>query len=601
MASTQQSSNDNSNSNNNSNSSKAMRVVVVGGGPSGAAAAKAMADRGYTNVNLYEAYPRPSSLSKTSSMAYMIALSPRGIQGIRDATSIDILSEAEEAAEAAAAETETETTGNNTTGRNSTGSVSNTTGTVSYDMTRHVHNPKTNTTSTQIMNHQENPFCLIQRKALTERLLKGAHSSGVAVHYQHRLKSIDFAGRVATFATADGNESAIAVGYDLLLGADGCNSTVRNLLVENDISTSTDKDTNTNTTNTNTTNTDTTNGDQNRNQHDSSVAVANEFTARVAEDSMEYQVAFLPDNPYETTHPKGAAHTWNNKELNAICLGFPTDKQTSCSNSSTSNSNSNNNNNKMTKGSSKQSMVFAIVFPEGRLESFRTTGYREPLTKLLPDLLGSDEAALVSIEHQLRENQIANGGKCVWSSAFGHAGAGVILLGDAAHGMWPSLGQGANCALETVGIFVRCLDEQLLQEREQKNNNINTNTKNTTFIRDLLHRFQASRYEDAIAAVDLTYGGIGARKSRGRQNAPLGTKLQFIGMIALSKLTLGAVPMPALLQLMGGRKDYSYSKAKKFHFCYEKWICGAAALMTMTMAVVAAKTTTLLGGGGTEL
>jgi len=35
----------------------------------------------------------------------------------------------------------------------------------------------------------------------------------------------------------------------------------------------------------------------------------------------------------------------------------------------------------------------------------------------------------------------------------------VILLGDASSGMWPSLGQGANCALESVAVFTQCLDE----------------------------------------------------------------------------------------------------------------------------------------------
>ena len=77
---------------NNTNNDK--RVVIFGGGPSGAAAAKAMADRGYTNVHVYKAYPHPKYLATTSSKAYVIALSPRGQQGILDATGIDVSKEA---------------------------------------------------------------------------------------------------------------------------------------------------------------------------------------------------------------------------------------------------------------------------------------------------------------------------------------------------------------------------------------------------------------------------------------------------------------------------------------------------------------------------
>jgi len=29
-------------------------------------------------------------------------------------------------------------------------------------------------------------------------------------------------------------------------------------------------------------------------------------------------------------------------------------------------------------------------------------------------------------------------------------GSGVVLMGDAGHGMWPTLGQGCNAALESV-------------------------------------------------------------------------------------------------------------------------------------------------------
>jgi len=49
-----------------------------------------------------------------------------------------------------------------------------------------------------------------------------------------------------------------------------------------------------------------------------------------------------------------------------------------------------------------------------------------------------------------------------------------------------------------------------------------------------------------------TYGGIGARKSRGWGNSPLLYKLQVMMMMLLNKLALDVIPMPVLFQLMMG-------------------------------------------------
>jgi kynurenine 3-monooxygenase len=358
------------------------------------------------------------------------------------------------------------------------------------------------------------------RKVLTERLLEAATESGVHVHYQHRLNEVDFENKMARFAVGDKNKETetIEVEYDLLIGADGCYSKVRNLMVENK-------------------------------------TILKDFTARTEEDSMEYQVVVLPKSPFANTHPEGTVHSWNNKEMNSICLGFP------MSNNDASNS---------------YSMLFAVVFPGGKLESFRKTGYKEPLTKLLPDLFNDGDDRMNEFARQLQENHIANGGLCVWSSSLGHAyedakgnASGVVLLGDSAHGMWPSLGQGANCALESVAVFVRCLDELARK---------GTESSSSSWTKELIQTYHDARFEDAKAAVDLTYGGIGSRKSRGRLNAPLSYKLQMVGMVLLHKLTFGIVPMPALLRIMMG-KEISYSTAKKFNFYYEKYICLGALVL----------------------
>merc|ERR1719297_86595 len=112
---------------------------------------------------------------------------------------------------------------------------------------------------------------------------------------------------------------------------------------------------------------------------------------------MEYQVAVLPTNPFETNFPKGSVHSWNNREQNSICLGFPMRPTTA------EQDNKKNNHNNMSEDSAGQPLLLAIVFPEGKLESFRTTGYEEPLAGLLPDLSPED---LEIVASQLRANQI---------------------------------------------------------------------------------------------------------------------------------------------------------------------------------------------------
>lgn len=340
------------------------------------------------------------------------------------------------------------------------------------------------------------PSLIIPRQALAGHLLDEAKQSGVAINFEQSLVDIDFEKRVARFQSKQ-TTAIIEVPYDLLVGADGSKSRVRTLLSE----TKTD---------------------------DFSVV-------RTEEDSMEYQVVVLPSSPL-AKFPEGTVHAWNDKKDNAICLAFP-----------------------LVSGG----LLFAIVYPEGKLSDFKKghaadgKGYDDALSSLLSDLTESSRNEIIQ---QLFVGEIANGGTCVWTSSLGSPKHGVVLVGDSGHGMWPSLGQGANCALESAAIFCQTVDDVA--------DTLDSSSWSATVVRE----FNARRHEDAIAAVDLTYGGIGARKSRGRGNAPLSYKLQMGGMMLLNKLTMGVVPKPAMLRLMMG-EDMPYSTAARYKFYYEKLIC----------------------------
>jgi kynurenine 3-monooxygenase len=283
------------------------------------------------------------------------------------------------------------------------------------------------------------------------------------------------------------------VPYDLLVGADGCKSRVRSLLSE---------------------------------------AKTDDFSVvRIEEDSMEYQVAVLTSSPL-TESQEDAVHVWNDKKSNSICIAFP-----------------------CTSG-----LLFTIVYPEGKLSEFRKghaadgKGYDDALLSLFLDL---SESTRTEIIQQLCVGETANGGLCVWTSSLGSEKHGVVLVGDSGHAMWPSLGQGANCALESVAVFCQSVHDVV--------DTLDSSSWSTTVVRE----FNARRHKDALAAIDLTYGGIGARAARGRNNAPLSFKLQMGCMMLLNKVTMGVVPKPAMLRVMMG-DDFPYSTAGDYNFLLRK-------------------------------
>lgn len=440
-----------------------LRVVIVGGGPAGAVVAKALADRGLYDVHVLEAYPHPDEVPKNSGKAYVIALQPRGQRGIEEATSIVPLTVP--------------------------GTV------VSTEMIRHP--------SKKSLHHKDAPHLIAPRNTLTAHLLNEAKAAGATVSFHRKLVAVDFAKRVARL-DSESSGTVVDVPYDLLIGADGANSTVRALLDQSELS---------------------------------------DFAVeRMEEDSMEFQVATIPSSFQEGYFPsQSAVHVWNDKKFNSLGFAFP-----------------------LAGGKSMRSVV---VFPQGKFDEWRKHynegnnglgGFSEGLESLMPDVRKSVRDEMIQ---QFSEGTPHNGGLCIWVSALGCPNNGVVLVGDSGHAMWPSLGQGANCALESAAIFCKAVDSVA--------SNIGTPVE---WSASVVQQFNSERYHDARSCVDLTYGGVGARESRGRTTAPLTFKLQVGVMMLLHKLSFGCVPMPALLRLMKG-EVVAYSTVHRLNFFYEKALC----------------------------
>ena len=167
-----------------------------------------------------------------------------------------------------------------------------------------------------LMKHEDRPSLIVPRQVLTAYLLDQAVAAGVSVHFEKRLIDVDFESRTAVFEPSDTTaqeKRRTQAKYDLLIGADGSESCVRCLLESR----------------------------------------KNDFVVRREKDSMEYQVVVLPKSPFPDL-PSKAVHAWNNKQYNAICLGFPL--------------------------ANDGAMLMVVVFPEGKLASFKSSGYKHALS-----------------------------------------------------------------------------------------------------------------------------------------------------------------------------------------------------------------------------
>mmetsp|Transcript_28475 Transcript_28475/g.41578 ORF Transcript_28475/g.41578 Transcript_28475/m.41578 type:complete len:480 (+) Transcript_28475:84-1523(+) len=351
----------------------------------------------------------------------------------------------------------------------------------------------------------DEPHVFFRRQKLTAGLLEKAKEAGATIVYGEKLTDIDFDEKIATFESSETGK-VTKRSYDLLVGADGVKSVTRTLL-------------------------------ENRGLFDGPV--------RTIEDDMQYQVAVLPHwkellcSEASVDAPDTSFQSYADRSSNTNSLSFP-----------------------LPDGKT----LVTFIAPSGFLDKLKKEGVESYKPALETHFSNWSDEARLELATQLaaEDNVPTNGGLCVWTPALGAPKKGVVLVGDSGHGMWPSLGQGCNAALESVSVLADAVEAVCGTDYVIPSAGAGVRKEDiwemTSGERSCLvaEEYQGLRYDDAKAIVDLTFNGIGGRRVRGQQNGTVMFLFKLSLMTILNKVTLSIVPKPFLLRMQFG-DDVPYS------------------------------------------
>lgn len=369
------------------------KVAIVGAGPSGVLLAHYLLRRGDKyQIDIYDRRNDPRVVEFSKYRTFSIALNERGISALQKIEGL------EETVKAISVET--------------TGSIT------------HQKNGKTRRMQ------RKKPLFTADRTnlaiALLNALTQKYDNSRLNIHFNSKCIQVDFAAKKVKFQKLDEaltpiSEADFTVDYDLLIGADGVHSVVRENLLSTDF-----------------------------------------FECNQRYYRNDYKTIFLP-NPNEKPGinlETGKIHGWRLDANTAVLLVYQLDGTISG----------------------------VIYFPRDKNQIVSLSTLEEVLRFFqenfpeVAQLMPKEEAEAflarpVSSVLTIRCNRY-------------HYSDSVLLIGDAAHAVSPSLGQGCNAALEDVTVFDKLLDQY------------------SDDIALALEQFTINRKEDAHALAELSENGF---------------------------------------------------------------------------------------------
>ena len=180
--------------------------------------------------------------------------------------------------------------------------------------------------------------------------------------------------------------------------------------------------------------------------------------------------------------------------------------------------------------------------------SWDTITAPQEVQKMFTELFPNAFAGMLppQISASLANQKPANGGTTIFCSHLAIPESNVVLVGDAAHSVWPSLGQGANVALESAV----CLGTALEEVEDTK---------------EAIETFDKVRKPQTDACGRLSMAGFGGSTNRTASSfwfvLRISTLMILSKLIPVSKVPIIGFAPPAIFNL--GSPDYTYDEIER--------------------------------------
>ncbi len=183
------------------------------------------------------------------------------------------------------------------------------------------------------------------------------------------------------------------------------------------------------------------------------------------------------------------------------------------------------------------SLTGVLILPQIGDWTFEKLNTHQDVEKLFqdkfPDVFEGQSLPLPFVQDLLTQKAMYGGITTTCSTL--HGGRNIVLIGDSAHSVWPSLGQGCNVALESCQVLATIM----AQEKGD--------------LATILHRYTTDRKPDVDAIGRLSEQGFGG-------NRRAATRLFFTKILALmllNRILPSFFQKPALFQISNAKVRFS--------------------------------------------